>query len=131
MNDPRLATHVMRMSRAVATAIHDAADTSTVPKPVRKRAVPDPEEEHADVAALQNTLDEVSLKSWKLDMKSAIFMRTPAMLFDYNALTKVVSAHLLKHARDSVSCTEMSSMYAEGALTRDGGWRRTGMPRHL
>lgn len=82
--------HTQRWTRAVVGAVFDAADESARRAP-KKTAMPDPEEEHADVAALQNALDAIRLKSWQLSLRSAAFMRTSAELYDANALSEVVS----------------------------------------
>jgi hypothetical protein len=51
----------------------------------------DPDREHAEATVLQNQLEAVQLRSWKLDVNSALLMRTPTNA-DYNALSQVVSS---------------------------------------
>jgi snRNA-activating protein complex subunit 3 len=89
LSSPILTAHIIRSHRAVLSSIFDAVDTSKSRRRAR-RDVMDPENEtNAEVRELQASLDTVQLRAMKLDMQSAIFLRTSTNS-DYNALSSVV-----------------------------------------
>jgi hypothetical protein len=89
LNSVRSAAHIISLNRATLSSIHTAA---TAKKRNHQHSNFDaPEYEHPEVTALQNQLAAVKLKSWNLDMNSALLMRTPGNA-DYNALSKIVSS---------------------------------------
>jgi hypothetical protein len=85
----RTAAHIIRLNRATLDAIRSSA-TSKKRTSRRQPDIVDPEHEHVEVKAMQSKLDAVQLVSWKLDLNSALLMRTPINA-DYNALSQVVN----------------------------------------
>ncbi|TCD71259.1 hypothetical protein EIP91_011737 [Steccherinum ochraceum] len=82
IENPRLMAHVTRTHEATVHAIHEAADTSNRRK--RKRPViPEPAEQHPEVATLRQQLEASKLRSWPTN--AALFIRPPRQA-DHNAL---------------------------------------------
>lgn len=89
LDSPALAANIIQTNRAVLSSIYDAADTSKSRRRPR-RDVLDPEAEMSmEVRELQATLDRIQLRSVKLDLRAAVFLRT-SVNSDYNALSLVV-----------------------------------------
>jgi len=66
------------------SALYSTATSKS--KSVRKTQLPDPETLSAEVNTLQKNVDNVSLKTFRLNADSVLFMRT-SMNSDYNVLT--------------------------------------------
>jgi hypothetical protein len=88
LNGVRSAAHILSLNRATLSSIHTAATAKK--RNLQHGTFNAPEFEHAEVTALQAKLAAVRLKSWNLDMNSALLMRTPGNA-DYNALSQIVS----------------------------------------
>lgn len=62
-NNPTLSGHLIRDHDRIVSALHSAATSR--PKSIRKTQLPHPEALSAEVNTLQNTLDNISLKSFR------------------------------------------------------------------
>ncbi|TFK54170.1 hypothetical protein OE88DRAFT_1625240 [Heliocybe sulcata] len=98
LDDPVLAANLFKSHDATVSAIHETADSSNKRK---RRRLPDPAFESADILALRDKLDNIQLKSWQLSLDAALFMRAPKNS-DQNTL------HHIKTSSEAVTNTEQA-----------------------
>ncbi|RDB24751.1 snRNA-activating protein complex subunit 3 [Hypsizygus marmoreus] len=84
-NNPNSSAHLLKDHEHSITSLYSATKSA---KPKRRAHLPDPEDLSPDVAALQKTINEIKLTSWKLQADAALFMRS-AKNSDQNVLAQV------------------------------------------
>ncbi|KAG8213733.1 hypothetical protein J3R82DRAFT_10438 [Butyriboletus roseoflavus] len=111
-NNSMLSAHLYRTHAAAVSAVHSQAG-GPASKGRKRKHLPDPEtaEAQPEVRALEDKLEAISLRCWRLNQESAFFMRA-SKHSDFNALK-----YIKKSGHGTLTCNQPSSQSAGASST--------------